>query len=264
MPGTLNNNQAYPDDAQADMYSAWSTNDEYEHDSGAFAFPVALSDSDYAAGKSPVSVGRLYPPTLRRTTSFRAEKQGGPPVVPAPVDSGAFVFLGGSIVFPKPVVNTNTASSTWVVTGEYEYVANCPSQPTRDGYVITTQPWLMTAQQYGQANFTPATPDGSDGPITQAGFDAKVAVAQANQMAPGKQTATLLSTTWYPGKLLDGQLVNGGGQAAYQLPQLTTSPPTPLPQQSIDGYDTGALYTSPPSTDGSAAVTPPENGWPSP
>lgn len=126
--GSLNSEQSFPDDAQADDYLEWVSEDEFVHDPGTFELAVALTDDEIKAGKSPVSIGRLTPPTVRKITRWRAKKRGTPPVVPAPSDAGKAKFMGGSITIPKPTLTTTSVDHVWAASGEYHYVIEVPQE----------------------------------------------------------------------------------------------------------------------------------------
>ncbi|MDB5306729.1 MAG: hypothetical protein JWO38_931 [Gemmataceae bacterium] len=261
--GSLDSNQNFPDDAQAEGYTAWGTDDEFSHDPGTFALPIALTDSEMAQGKSPVSIGRVHAPFRQKTTRFQAKKRLTPPVIPAPINTGAFVFLGGTVSFPSPAHSTTGVDHEWSANGTYLYVENCHDVPLRDGYVLSSPPYLSAIGQSNMSTTPPSVPQGSKGAIAFAGTDARVGVALAKSVTPGNNLARLSTTSWFPGTSLDATLINGGPPGLYPMPTLQYAPGSPPPQATF-GYDSLTLFltNAPADLDPTAEVRPPANGWP--
>jgi hypothetical protein len=258
------NSQTFPDDAQADSYIDWGTADVYEHFPGVVVLPVALTATQIDDGVSPISIGRIHAPYRSRTQKFKASKRNSPPVIPAPQDAGAFVFVGGGVKFEKPSMNSTAATVTWHAEGNWKFYENCTDDPLLDGYIITSQPWCTSAELYGQQNFGPSIPPDSTGAIAQAGFDAQIGVSQANAVSPGNPTALVVTTTWFPGQNLDTTLVNGGSLSAYAIPYISGAGFSPVLPQATLGSTDATLFTTPAPYDLADTTGVPKDGWPSP
>lgn len=199
------------DEIQAPLYpNGVVTADEYVIDPGVCVLPVAedppLSDSALADW-SPVEVFALHAPFRVRRAMGRATKQNNPPVVPAPADSGAFAFIGGTVGIAANL-SADLANFNWNVVTSYTFVEDCVSR-VGDGFVLSTAPWTWQTQQINQAQVggAPTPPVGSA--VSLAGLDAKVGY--------GLGQAINLNSSWgyntptfFPGTLFSVDLINGG------------------------------------------------------
>ena len=174
---------------------------------GLCCLPVALTAADEAAGKSPVVFGRLHPPFRQKTVLFQSRKSNGPPVLPSPTDSGAFVFMGGSVSIPTPQMNQTAIFYDWQGAAEYTFIENVPSDPA-DGFVLTTAPWQYQTQVEA-AQFAGGTPTPPQGAIAQAGLDAKVGWFLSQNYLNTDGAWDYPNCSYYPGKLLNAEIVNG-------------------------------------------------------
>ncbi len=140
---------------QVGLYDRLGNQNTYVMVPGTCVLPVAEeppTDETALAAWSPVVVFDLHAPYRIRKLSNLAEKKNNPPVVPAPGDTGSFVFLGGSLTV-VPVVNNTFSNYDWVVQSEYAYVENCVSR-VEDGFVLGGLPYQAAAtpinlEQYG-------------------------------------------------------------------------------------------------------------------
>lgn len=204
------------DNAQLDLYQVGvDVQNDYRLDPGVCVLPVAEDPPDASSGQlaawSPVAVLRLHAPYRVRRAKYREEKQNNPPVAPAPGDTGAFVFVGGSIAFTNQL-NSTFRNYDWVVGAEYVYVENCVSR-NEDGFVLGLAPWTWDTTTLNLQNGGLTIPQ--FGAVAQGGPDVLVGFLQG-QLAVNGQTGDLNAawgyntTSYYPGTFLSDDLTNGG------------------------------------------------------
>lgn len=131
MPYTL-------DQEQAQLYQDYGMTDDYTFVSGAFALPVATSDTT----ESPVDVVQAFRPYRVRNLRFNAKKNATPPVIPSPESVGEFTFLGGDISVNAPTP-TSDHNFQWTVGGELTFICTAP---TTDGLILGTRPMIFEQQ----------------------------------------------------------------------------------------------------------------------
>lgn len=221
----------YPNDArQAGNYTRGGNANEYTFVSGLCVLPLAEdppTDPAELADWSPVVVVRLHAPYRIRNFSTLVEKEKNPPPLPAPQDTGAFVFLGGSITIVTNFDNT-FRNYTWDAAASLQFVENCVSRP-QDGLVLGTLPYAETVNREnvvnygtslhplveGQVTYTPS------GALKQAGAPVKAGHNMGVAIVSNPVTGELVNNGWgynnatfYPGVLFYSDLPNGGPTAA--------------------------------------------------
>lgn len=105
-------------DSEAASYQGAKQNQEYTHDLGLVALPVASAGPRHR-------VIRLHGGMGLRRAKFRFERGGRPPVVPAAANTAGDTLLS-TAVWPVCQYNDQTKSYDWSMGGEYVYVQNAP------------------------------------------------------------------------------------------------------------------------------------------
>jgi len=222
---TLDNQQIPYDDLQVDQYNFWGSADEYEHVSGVCVLPIAENaptDTDTLKSWSPVVVVQLHAPYRKRTMSWKATKRNSPPVIPSPESTGKLEFVGGSVRFPGPRLETTMNSLVWEAAGVYSYVETCEDDPGRDGYLLTSQPWQTQIQDFNASTYGAADGANLFGAISKAGYDARVGVNQSEMESLNGAFAIYSTISWFPAEYVNSELVNGGPDTVYSSSVLTT------------------------------------------
>jgi hypothetical protein len=213
---------------QSPLYDGTLQANDYTLMQGVCVLPLAEdppTDPTLAANYSPVVVARLHAPYRIRNYNSCSTKRNNPPVAPAPIDQGAFVFIGGDLQFVTKPNNTGLTYD-WTVNASYTFVENCISR-LQDGFVLgTAMPFPTDSDIYGIQNYGSFTP--TIGAIAKAGPNAIAGYNLGNLIAPiptiGNQTAvpTGMYYAWsytlsafFPGNFLNDQLANGGGTSNY-------------------------------------------------
>ena len=212
----------YPNDfRQASNYTGGAVNvNEYDFLPGVCVLPLAEDEPtspnellDY----SPVVVLRLHAQYRVRRFNQITGKERNPAPIASPQDTGAFVFLGGSVTV-KPELNTTYNDYNWLVACEYTFVENCASvdglgQPL--GLVLGVLPVQTTIDQANIRTFGFVPPQAA-GAVSLAG----AAATSGYIMGQGIVTDPIdgnLRDTWsynsqalYPAQLFYSDLPNGG------------------------------------------------------
>lgn len=216
---------------QAPLYNGIGQSNEYSLVTGVCILPLAEdppTDPEELANYSPVIIARLHAPYRIRKYNSIAPKQNNPPVVPSPIDQGAFIFTGGVIQFVTKLNNTGLAYD-WIVNTGYTFVENCVSR-LEDGFVLgSVMPYTTNSDQAGISAYGQTTP--TIGAISSAGPNAIAGYNLGNLIAPltddngppqsggsSDNLNTGMSPNWiynlgafFPGNFFNDQLVNGGG-----------------------------------------------------
>ena len=198
------------DTRKAISYDRLAGDNDYRYDPGVFALPVAElppTDPVALANWSPVQMVQAYAPQMVRTARFYAKKKGGPPVIPKPADTGSFKILGGTISFEAPVANSNGGRFDWSVGGEYTFVQAVRVDPT-DGFVLNGCPIELEIQRQNFQNY--GLPSQPPALVASASTDVQVGYSQAQQINFEDPYWNYTTSTYYPGAMLDGNLLNGG------------------------------------------------------
>jgi len=130
------------DQEQVGLYKDYPFTNNYTLMSGRFVLPVALDNP--TTTESPVDVIQAFTPYRMRTLSFAADKEGTPPLFPAPSTSGAFTFIGGDLTLPAPAPQAN-GRFRWSGSGEYVFVSTAQQEATL-GFVIGQRPFVYASQ----------------------------------------------------------------------------------------------------------------------
>jgi len=210
------------EDRQVNFYEDADILNVYTFMQGICVLPIAEqppTDLTALAAWSPVVTLQLHAPYRIRKYSSGTKKQNNPPVVAAPDNSGAFVFVGGSIGFSCGF-NQTMYNSDWNVDTEYVFIENCVSRP-QDGFILGKLPASITVDTDNLVTVTPGSP--TIGAVAQASQVAKVGWQQGISILvtpsqnplpndPGllKDGWTYNTQAFFPGQLLNGTMVNGG------------------------------------------------------
>jgi hypothetical protein len=206
--------QNYTDSVQGSLYEqGMEISNDFDFDPGVCILPLA-EDPPESEGElatwSPVVVLRLHAPYRQRKTRYNTAKTNNPPIMPTPEkDSGAFIFVGGTLSIQN-VMNQSYISFDWLVQSEYIYVENCVSR-NQDGYVLGMPPWRWETNAINAAGFAPAAP--TIGAVSHAGSDVLVAAAMGGNIVPDQDsTGTYFynMTNYLPGRFFSDNLINGG------------------------------------------------------
>jgi len=200
---------------QMGMYHRTGNSNTYSFVPGTCVLPVAeeppTSPTELAAW-SPIVVFQLHAAyRIRRLTNL-ADKENNPPVVPAPGDTGSFVFVGGAVTV-TPNFNNSVRNYDWAVGCEYTYVENCVSR-IEDGLVLGGVPYPTDAATINQQQYQSVPPQ--IGAVAHAGTNAVVGYNQGRAIV-GSQSSGALKTVWgyntlefFPGTLFSTDLANAG------------------------------------------------------
>lgn len=144
------------DNAQRRLYDHYSSQSDYEVMENCVYLLKAeepLTEADYLTAQTadPESVPSTYAlylaayepyvkvtlgvPTRRRIVRTTGQKQGSPPLMPAPEDSGRFKFESATISLAQPAQNLDGVSAVWTANATITYYENAlPSVYT--GYIL--------------------------------------------------------------------------------------------------------------------------------
>lgn len=160
------------------------------------------------ANWSPVVVLRLHAPYRLRRVNYDTMKQKNPPVLPSPESTGAFVFVGGTLIFNNALDNS-LSNYDWRTQADYLYVENCVSR-TQDGFVLGLPPYDTATMPRNYQTYPPNSP--GVGAIAEAGADARVGYTMGttigNYISSGAWGYNVCS--FFPGNLFNDNIVNGG------------------------------------------------------
>lgn len=198
------------DQYQPQLYDSTGAFDEYEIVSGLVVIPIAEQPPESQSELidwSPVRVVRVHPEYRIRRTSFRNRKTGSPPVLPSPKSSGALIFLGGTLAFQQPQLNSSLVMYNWEGMGQYEFVENCRSS-VDDGFLLTNKPFTQTIQAENQLAFQGGQ-QVALGAVAQAGDDAKSGYVLAQQTSLLTTNYSYSCPSYIPSLFFNEDLVNG-------------------------------------------------------
>lgn len=207
----------YPNDVvQLANYNQYGSNNDYMIQPGVCILPLAEdapTDTDELRLWSPVVIARLHAPYRIRKFSYGVSKNNTPAPIPMFGDTGAFIFIGGSIAVNN-VLNTTYANFDWTTAAEYVYVENCVMRP-QDGLVLGSPPFSQQTSEINADNYSNQRP--TIGAVSQAGSDVVTGYWQGQAIVNGQSSIGSLNTTWgyntnsfYPGNLFYSDLANGG------------------------------------------------------
>lgn len=218
MPGgTLDNNPTGSevfdgmqplDQTQADNYTGTQIDNEFSFEEGVVMLPVALTDADIAAGKSPVAIGRLHPPIRLKRVRYQAKKQNAPPILPAPTSTGNFIFLGGKLNLPTPIINQTYTQFDWKATAEYIFVEDNRSE-YEDGFVLTDPPWQYQSQSQNFSSLGGVV-NPPNGAAAEGGLDVQVGYTMSLLIDPNSPAGWGYNCpSFYPGIFFNAAIVDG-------------------------------------------------------
>ena len=197
------------DEIQAQLYkTGFGTRNDYEFHPGVCILPLAEeppTDPTELASWSPVVVLRLHAPYRERRYSTTTVKTNNPPVTQAPVDTGAFVFTGGTMSLTMRM-NSTQANFDWNVVTDYFFVEDCVSRPA-DGLVLGIPPFTYNVQAENAQGGGGLAP--SLGAISGAGPDALIGYAMG-EAADLNGTWGYNTPSFYPGDFFNSNLANAG------------------------------------------------------
>lgn len=210
------------DDFGAQFYKKYALGNQYGLETGVFALPIAVNEDDLGPDESPVVFVKAHAAFRTRTVQWAAEKEGSPPLMPKPADSGSCRFLGGEIAFTSPSLNTNGRTFTWSAAGLYTFIESVPN-PNCDFVLGTTMPFRTTRQaELAEAFADRVTP--GEGAIADAGKDATIAYAESGDVdlssAYAYDSISYVGSVWFHPGLLSGDVpiadtAPGGNQGLY-------------------------------------------------
>lgn len=201
----------FVDQVQANLYRSHSLNNEYTLLSGKFSLPVAEEppvDPGELASWSPVVVVAAHAPYRLREAVFEVQKNGTPPMIPSPEDTGAHKFLGGSLYFHGPQIDPQASGFVWTVTGSYIFAEYVRSDPG-DGFILGSFPFETSLSQFPKNTFgTNTVPQ--FGAVTLGGGDVRAAFAESQSISFTNPLGyTYYSTSFFPGVHCNPGLLNG-------------------------------------------------------
>ncbi|VTR92152.1 unnamed protein product [Gemmata massiliana] len=197
------------DHYQSPLYRSNGSIDEFELVEGTFVLPVAEdppTDPEELRLWSPVVIVRGHAPYRKKTVHFKASKSGAPPVLARPESVGALAFLGGTLAFQQPLMDTSLAKFVWEGMGSYSFVENCRSDPD-DGFVLTGVPWTTANQAVNYSTGVSGNPQ--FGAVARAGADAKFGWAVGQAISLNDPAYNYNVATYIPGKFFGSGLLNG-------------------------------------------------------
>lgn len=216
-PGSQSSSQSAPtDDGQCGLYpNGMGIVNSYELEPGVCILPLAVqppTDLDSLKTFSPIVKLQLHAPYRRRRVHYDAVKTNNPPIMPAPQDSGLFIFCGGTVTF-KTVVNATFSNFDWAVDYNCEFVENCVSR-NQDGFVLGAPPWTYSTTIANQSQAAGQPPVGA---VSKAGADAVIGYNQGQSLGyiQGQQYSSLATGNWaysscsfYSGAFFNGNIIN--------------------------------------------------------
>lgn len=205
------------DMGQVPLYeNGMDINNTYTTHSGVCVLPLAEdppTDPAELATYSPVVVLQLHAPYRERQVMYKTIKDSTPPVLPAPVDAGSFVFLNGQTTVHN-TLRQDQLGFDWQAVCLYTYIELPPPMPG-DGLVLGTPPWIWPAVKDAVgggsalgAALNPALP--TTGAVATAGAEVLLAAAAGNSIDPSQGAYTYQFPSFYPGTFFNNYLVNGG------------------------------------------------------
>lgn len=203
--------------------------DQFEIESGQFVIPLAEdppTSEEALKTWSPVAVVKVHAEYRRKVVNFKLQKNGTPPKAPSPKNTGAMVFIGGTLAFPTPQLDSTLSNFNWRTLGQYEFIENCRSS-VDDGFLLTGRPFTLQTQ----ADFRQFLGDTSQikyGAIAQAGDDAQTGYL-IGQIATQQGSLTLPDfsytiPTFVPALFFSSDVLNGHAPIPYTT-ELVSGPP---------------------------------------
>lgn len=117
-------------------YKGFAQKNDFQHDLGLVVLPVA---SRTAAHR----VIRLHGGYATRRVTWRADRTGRPPIIPAAADTEGDKLLSASVVPRLPVPMRGEAGYEWSVSGEYVYVQNTPRVAGETTFPVGNYPFVV-------------------------------------------------------------------------------------------------------------------------
>lgn len=214
------------DNNHALLYRKYGGTNDYILSSGAFALPVAEpvpTDPVTLASWTPVVVVQAFAPYRTRTVSFDVEKQGSPPMIPAPEDAGPHTFLEGGIRFSTPAINSDAKTSTWRVEGKYTYCETVYANADT-GFVLGTPYPFNTYAQQNRLTAYPIQNTPLPALVSQCGKEVQSGYVEAERAVDFTAAIgySYSNPTYYPTIFLHSGMVSGD----VTVPQKTVKPAT--------------------------------------
>jgi hypothetical protein len=143
MPTTtlIGNPDAF-DVKQGHEYLGYRQNSEYSYESGVFVLPLASREPQTV-------IVRVHGGLGVRRVNVAASKRGGPPILPAAVDTDRDTLISCTVNVPLPAIIQDAPSFNWTVTGEYLYVTTGikgPRVPGKDFLPAGQYPFPLPLQ----------------------------------------------------------------------------------------------------------------------
>lgn len=197
------------DNTQSTLYTEHGLDNNYVLHSGKFSLPIAQLEPPGVSKTnpwSPVAVVQAHAPYRTRQVRFNTTKDGAPPVVPSPQDSGASVFLNGVIHFDYPKINATVQTYSWTVSGDYTFVENVRAN-ANDGFILGDYPFfnVITSSQSGGS-----PPQNYTGAVSYASTDVFIGYNAGQQITSLNTYYAYSVPTYYPGIFLSSSMLIGG------------------------------------------------------
>jgi hypothetical protein len=203
------------DTAQIGLYQEYENSNEYFFESGICVLPIAEDPPENPIKLltwSPVVTLRFHSPYRIRKVNYSIQKDKNPPVFPAPTDSGAHIFLNGSIEITNQI-NTSMRTFDWSMSGTYTYVEKCVSDYTH-GLVLGSPPFRYPSELENQVQYWVGGNQNLiyPGAVNFAGIETKIGYNMSLYAENGYPTGTWVynCSSYYPGNLFDPNMVKGG------------------------------------------------------
>ncbi len=203
----------YPfDQTQQPLYEqGMDISNVYEPRAGVCVLPLAEdppTTTEELRTYSPVVVLRLHAPYRERKVVYKAIKSSTPPVMPAPVDAGSFVFLSGQIAVHN-TLRQDQLGFDWQMACAYSYIEVSPPMPG-DGLVLGTPPWVWAPVAAVVKSGQVGTSQAMTGSVATAGAEVLYAKGSGDAINPSTGAYTYQFPSFYPGTFFNNFLVNGG------------------------------------------------------
>jgi hypothetical protein len=203
------------DAAQTEHYKSLEMASNYAFHPGSFVIPLAEevpTNPVEAQSYVPFVVVQAHAPYRLRNVQYNAVKNRNPPVIPAPVDQGAYTFLGGTVNLPHPAVQTD-GSLQWGVFVNYLFAEECRSDTTV-GLVIgnSVDALAIQAQNVNFQNYSDAPPN-----VTGGGVGPKAGWTLAKLINLNSPSWSYTEPSYFPAQLFSAEMV--GGSTTY--PEVT-------------------------------------------
>lgn len=200
-----------PDTLEIDSYLRSDIANVYTVNPGTIILPLGESppiNPEELKVWSPVVILKIHSPYKIRNVRYASHKQNNPPHIPAPEDSGSFVYLGGTISIVN-APNITAVGNDWTVISDYTYIEN-GVYLKENGLILGTP---VYAPHYTSIAFRESgisNPNELFGSLRKSGHHILVDHKNAVHYQFRNGIGSYVGGSFFPGYFFDSYLVNGG------------------------------------------------------